>query len=191
MASFRRRENIKHMIDPAWGPFLFDTSAESWLARTPLAAAQAWFQKYAERFPVHVSAVTVMERARGYALLWRRESGERRRQIESARIAYQRTLGQVWPVDIAIAIVAGEIMALLPQPPTPVKRSHKFTESRQERLTRWRFDAMIAATALVTRMPLVHNNAGDFEAIRSAVEIDPARFPGLGPLELVRCGTLV
>jgi len=179
------------MIDPAWGPFLFDTSAESWLARTPLTAAQEWFRQYAERFPVHISVVTVMERTRGYALLWRRESGERRRQIEAARIAYLRTLGQVWPVDAAIAIVAGEIMAVVAQPPTPAKRSHKFTESRQERLTRWRFDAMIAATALVMQMPLVHNNAGDFEAIRSAVEIDPARFPGFGPLELVRCGGLL
>lgn len=178
------------MIHPAWGPFLFDTSAESWLARTPLAPAQEWLLRYAALFPVHISAVTVMERTRGYALLWRRESGERRRQIESARIEYLRTLGQVWPVDTAVALVAGEIMALLPQPPTPAKRSHKFTEARQERLTRWRCDTMIAATALVTKMPLVHNNAGDFEAIRSAIEIDPSRFPGLGPLDLVRCGAL-
>jgi len=179
------------MIHPAWGPFLFDTSAESWLARTPLAPAQEWFRQYTELFPVHISAVTVLERTRGYALLWRSESGERRGQIESARIAFLSTLGQVWPVDTTIAVVAAEIMALAPQPPTPAKRSHKFSESRQERLTRWRCDTMIAATALVTRMPLVHNNAGDFEAIRSAVEIDPARFPGLGPLELARCGGLV
>jgi predicted nucleic acid-binding protein len=52
----------------------------------------------------------------------------------------------------------------------------QLVESRQERLVRWRFDAMIAATALVARMPLIHNNAGDFESIRSAIE----RFPGLG-----------
>jgi predicted nucleic acid-binding protein len=178
------------MIDPAWGPFLFDTSAESWLARTTQASAQEWFRRYAEQFPVHISAVTVMERTRGYALLWRRESGERRRRIESARTVYLRTLGQVWPVDAAVAMVAGEIMALLPQPPTPTKRSHKFMEARQERFSRWRCDTMIAATALVMRMPLVHNNAGDFEAIRSAIEIDPSRFPGLGPLDLVRCGAL-
>lgn len=169
---------------------MFDTSAQSWLARTPLVPAQEWFRRYTERFPVNTSAVTVMERTRGYALLWRRESGERRRQIEAARIVYFRALGQVWPVDAAIAIVAGEIMALLPQPPTPTKRSHTLTESRQERLSRWRCDAMIAATALVARMPLVHNNAADFEAIRGAVEIDPERFPGLGPLDLVRCGAL-
>jgi len=49
---------------------------------------------------------------------------------------------------------------------------------------------MIAATALVTRLALVHNNAGDFEAIRSAVERSPERFPNLGPLELIRCLSL-
>jgi hypothetical protein len=88
-------------------------------------------------------------------------------------------------------VVAGEIMALLPDPPTPPRRSHQLTESRQERLARWRFDAMIAATALVLKMRLIHNNAADFEAIRSAIERFPQRFPKLGPLELIRCGALV
>jgi hypothetical protein len=63
-------------------------------------------------------------------------------------------------------------------------------ESRQERLARWRFDGMIAATALVAQMPLIHNNATDFESIRSAIERAPERFPNLGPLELVRCASL-
>ncbi len=43
---------------------------------------------------------------------------------------------------------------------------------------------MIAATALVARMPLIHNNPVDFESIRSAIERDPALFPKLGPLVL-------
>jgi hypothetical protein len=64
------------------------------------------------------------------------------------------------------------------------------SESRQERLVRWRFDAMIAATALVASIPLVHNNAEDFETIRSAIERSPDRFPKLGPLELIRCTRL-
>ena len=34
---------------------------------------------------------------------------------------------------------------------------------------------MIAATALVARMPLIHNNAADFEAVRSAIETVTAR----------------
>jgi len=50
---------------------------------------------------------------------------------------------------------------------------------------------MIAATSLVARMPLVHNNAADFEWIRSAIERSPERFPNLGPLELIRCASLI
>jgi len=49
---------------------------------------------------------------------------------------------------------------------------------------------MIAATALVAGMPLVHNNAADFESIRSAIERSPERFPAPGSLELIRCTTL-
>ena len=41
------------MVDPASDHFLFDTSAEDWL------------RAYLTRHPVHVSAVTVVERVRG------------------------------------------------------------------------------------------------------------------------------
>ncbi len=179
------------MIDPASGPFLFDTSAESWLARTKQSELLNWVELYLARHSFHVSAVTVLERIRGYSLLWRRAQGERKDEIESARMAYLSALGPVWPFDGAVAVVAGEIMSLLPDPPTPPRHSHHLAESRQERLARWRFDVMIAATALVARMPLIHNNAADFEPVRSAIERSPARFPKLGPLELIRCGSLV
>ena len=178
------------MVDPASGPFLFDTSAESWLARAEHSAILSWMREYLSRHQVNISAVTVLERIRGYSLLWRRTSEDRRNHIEAARIAYLDNLGRVWPLDGVVAVVAGEIAALLPDPPTPPRRSHRLLESRQERLTRWRFDCMIGATALVARMPLIHNNAGDFEAIRSAIEIAPERFPDLGPLELIRCSCL-
>ena len=179
------------MVYPASGPFLFDTSAESWLARAEPSAVRDWMREYLSRHRVQISAVTVLERIRGYSLLWRRAAGDRRGRIETARVAYLSELGIVWPVDGAVAVVAGEIMALLPDPPTPPRRSHQLAESRQERLARWRFDGMIAATALVARMPLVHNNAADFESIRSAIERSPRRFPDLGPLELTRCASLV
>jgi predicted nucleic acid-binding protein len=178
------------MVPPASGPFLFDTSAESWLARCQESAARAWFREYLSLHQVHISAVTVIERIRGYALLSRRAPEKRQVQIEAARLAYLSELGRVWALDGAAGIVAGEIMALLPTPPTPPRRAHKLTESRQERLVRWRFDGMIAATALVAGMKLIHNNAADFESIRSAIEKSPRRFPNLGPLDLVRCDSL-
>jgi len=179
------------MVLPASGPFLFDTSAESWLARGGDPQARVWMREYLSHHQIQVSAVTLLERVRGYSLLWRRAQPERREGIEAARTAYLSGLGRVWPIDSAIAVVAGEIMALAPDPPTPPRRSHRLAESRQERLARWRFDGMIAATALLVRMPLVHNNAADFEHIRSAIERAPGRFPKLGPLELVRCTSLL
>src|SRR5438128_1842383 len=153
------------MVHPAWGPFLFDTSAESWLGRTQDSTVKRWMSEYLARHPVQISAVTVVERIRGYALLWREASLERRVDIEGARTAYLAELGHVWPIDAGVAVVAGEIMALLRHPPTPPRRAHQLAESRQERLVRWRFDALIAATALVTGLRLIHNNAGDFESI--------------------------
>jgi len=178
------------MVDTTKGPFLFETSAESWIARSEDLGMRRWMREYLLRHQIHVSAVTVMERIRGYALLWRRAEVARRAAIEAARVAYLTRPARIVPLDGAMAVVAGEIMALLPEPATPPRRSHQLMESRQERLARWRFDAMIAATALVTRLALVHNNAGDFEAIRSAVERSPERFPNLGPLELIRCLSL-
>ncbi len=178
------------MVDPAAGPFLFDTSAESWLGRTERPEAQEWLREYLHHYEIHISAITVMERVRGYSLLWRRAEHVKRAHIEAARVAYLTNLGRVVPLDAPIAVVAGEIMALLPDPPTPPRRSHQVTESRQERLARWRFDGMIASTALVSRLPLIHNNASDFEPIRSAIENAPERFPNLGPLELIRCASL-
>ncbi|MBZ5623284.1 MAG: PIN domain-containing protein [Acidobacteriia bacterium] len=178
------------MVNPASGPFLFDTSGESWLARADDRDVRAWLREYLSHHLVHVSAITVTERIRGYALLWRRAQGDRRERIEAARIAYLRQLGRVLPLDGAVSLVAGEIMALLPHPPTPPRRAHHLAESRQERLVRWRFDGMIAATAIVAGIPLVHNNAEDFESVRSAIERSPERFPRLGPLELIRTSRL-
>lgn len=177
-------------MDPSQGPFLFDTSAESWLARTGEPSAAAWWRGYLGSHPVHVSAVTIFERVRGYAMVWLASDEERRAEIEAARVAYLRIPRHVWPVDAAMAAVAGEIAALLPEPPTPPKKSHRIAESKSQRLSRWRFDGFIAAAALVTGLTLIHDNPGDFETIRSGIENNPTRFPAMGPLNLVRCRRL-
>src|SRR5882724_1976422 len=100
------------MRTPASGPFLFDTSAESWLARSRDSAVTGWFLEYLSLHPVHVSAVTVIERIRGYAVLYARAHQNRRESVEAACIAYLNGLGHVCPLDGAVAVVAGEIMAL-------------------------------------------------------------------------------
>ena len=123
-------------------------------------------------------------------MLWRAADHGRRMAIERARIAYLAAARQVWSVDAATAALAGEIAALIPDPPTPPKRSHRLAESRTERLVRWRFDGIIAATALVTGMPLIHNNPSDFEAIRGSIESHSERFSHVGSLNLIRCGAM-
>lgn len=75
--------------------------------------------RYLEHHPVHVSAVTVFERVRGYALLARDASPSKRPAVERARLDYLTDLGFVWPVEQGVAAIAAEICALLRQPPTP------------------------------------------------------------------------
>lgn len=85
---------------------------------------------------------------------------------------------------------AAEILRLIPAPPSPVFTSHRHTESKATWVARWRFDAIIAATALVWGLPLIHENARDFEAVRQAVARHPERLPGLGELALIRSNSL-
>jgi len=174
------------MVEPAFGPYLFDTSAFSWLERSTDPAVRHWLATYLRRHPMHVSAITVMERIRGYALLLQRAAPGQRAHFALKRQAYLNSLGKVWPVDATAAVVAAELSALLPQPPSPPKRAHRMVEVRQERLFRWRCDILIAATALAAEIPLIHHNPQDFETIRMAIETSPGRFPSLGPLNLVR-----
>src|SRR5260370_34584439 len=100
------------MLDPASGPFLFDTSAESWLSRTAGPPANDWFRRHLTLHPVHISTVPYLtERPKVCGpggLKYARGVGE-------ARLATAwRNRACVPPVDTAIAIVAGAIMSLLP-----------------------------------------------------------------------------
>jgi hypothetical protein len=124
--------------DPAFGAYLFDASAESLLERSTDSAAQRWFGEYLRHNTLHISAITVMERMRGYALALERAVPAERANISSNRDTYLGVRRQVWPIDRVVALLAAELAAILPQPPTPSKRSHRALESRQERLFRWR-----------------------------------------------------
>ena len=76
------------MVDPASGPFLFDTSAESWLGRAARSEVIDWMRTYLSHHEVQISAITVVERSRGYSLLWSRAGAHERERIEMARVAY-------------------------------------------------------------------------------------------------------
>ena len=108
----------------------FDTSAENWLARSEHAGAREWMRAYLLRHEIHLSAITATERIRGCSLLWRRREQDRKEQIEAARVAYLATRARILPLDAAIAVVAGEILALLPEPPTVPRRSQRLPGSR-------------------------------------------------------------
>ena len=153
-------------------------------------SAQPWLKAYRLRFPVFVSSLTILERLVGYGVAIQTAAPERVPVLVAARRAYDQDPDRVLAMSLAVASVAAEILALIPVPPTPPRRAHRLAESRGDRLARWRFDALIAATALVHDLSLIHNNTQDFEAIRTAVELHPERFPGLSPLALLRCTRL-
>ena len=170
------------------GPAVFDTSAQSYFARYADQAARDWLSAYSLEFRIHLCPLTVVERMRGYWMLLRSMIPGKERATEQAMVEYLRHLRnkcEVLSFDIECAVVSGELMALLPTAPSPPRRGHRMAESRQDRLSRWRFDIMIAATALVHGLPLIHNNPQDFEPLRGLIERMPERFPGVGPLNLI------
>lgn len=172
---------------PADGPFLFDARAESYLASGRDPAAAKWLRKYLELFAPRISALTVMARLRGYALLMEREDF-RREALGSRRDAYLENIAagrlEVLPVSPEAALLAAQLTVLMPFALNPPYRAGAAAESRPERLSRWRADLLLAATALAEGLPLVHDNPGDFEPVRALVERFPERFPDVAPLRL-------
>lgn len=170
------------------GAAVFDTSAQSYFARQADTAALEWFTVYCGQFRIHLSPLTVLERMRGYWTMLKSCAATGQHEIERAIQEYLRHLNdycEVLNFTARCAMISAALMALHPDPPSPTRRSHRVRESRQERLSRWRFDVMIAATALVYNLPLIHNNPQDFETLRALIEKMPERFPGVGPLNLI------
>jgi predicted nucleic acid-binding protein len=167
---------------------LFDTSADSYLSRSTQSAEQDWIRTYLSQFPMLVSVITVVERLRGYGLL--SAGGERSRQqlFETEKAQYLRRIDngalEVVPLTAESGVIGAELMAACPAPASPPRRTHRLAEHRSDRLCRWRFDILIAATALASGLTLVHNNPADFESLRAAIESHPERFLGVGPLNL-------
>jgi predicted nucleic acid-binding protein len=129
----------------------------------------------------------VVERMRGYMIAEQAAEPARLGVLKQFIRVYLLSLGstKVLPFGLDEALVAAQLMTLLPDPPSPPRRAHQFAESRPQRLARWRFDVLIASTALVSRLPLIHNNPQDFESLRAVIERLPERFAGVGPLDLI------
>ena len=131
-----------------------------------------------------------MERLTGYGLAIDQADTDRVGILTAMRDAYDQNPNRVLPVHQGVACAAAEILRLLPAPPSPAITSHRRMESKATRLARWRCDVIIAATALVWGLPLIHENSIDFEAIRQALARHPERIPGMGDLVLIRCTSL-
>ncbi|MCC6540069.1 MAG: hypothetical protein IT162_21150 [Bryobacterales bacterium] len=173
------------------GPGVFDTSAESWLCRSPEPTVRAWFHDYMSRHPVFVSAITVLERLHGFNKAIAAATDDlHRARLSTWRGTYVGDPARVFPVDVAVSAIAAELLLMVPHPPAPPRKTYAAAESRADRLARWRFDTVIAATAIVYKLPLIHNNPIDFETLRMAIEVQPEKLGYLGPLNLVRCTRL-
>jgi hypothetical protein len=135
-----------------------------------------------------VSAITATERMRGFVLTWAGARESERNEIESPRLDYLRSLSDIRPCRPLGSDHRGRDHGNAANPASPAHRTRRMAESRSDSLTHWRFDCLIAATAPVARLPLMHNNALGFEAIRSAIEVSPEGFPKIG---LIRCASLV
>jgi len=123
------------MNEEPLGPFVFDTSAESWLARSESPEVQHWLVSFLERHPTYVSAVTVIERLNGYNLALKKAPAGSRDRLNQRRASYVGDPSRVLVLDVAVAAAAAELLALVPDPPSPPKRSHQLAESRS---TGWR-----------------------------------------------------
>jgi len=188
--ALERSRQVK-MVDPASGPFLFDTQRRKLAVRSRDAAVRRWLRALPGAAPVHVSSITVLERIRGLrSSVAGRDAGKtgsHRIGQGSAYLVNSVASGRWTPHrggrgrDHGTGSRAAE-------PAAPDPSACRVQDRNACPLALGR---IIAATALVAGMLLIHNNPADSRPSAEPIERSPGRFPGLGPLKLVGCGRLV
>jgi toxin FitB len=132
--------------------FLLDTNVVSeWVKPRPDPGVVSWLADVDED-RAFVSAVTLGELRYGIARL---DPGRRRRRLDEWLLDElpMRFETRILPVDVAVAVAWGEVVA------------HRDAAARPISV----MDAFIAATAIVHGMTLVTRNVADFEATVAAV----------------------
>lgn len=129
--------------------------------------------------PVAVTAPTVMEVARGIqatAAGAPRQIGDRQAPALAWFIGLLASdLVEILPLDRTAAIVAGQLRALHPSPPTGARRRGVKPEQRAG----WVLDIQIAACAWTHGREIATENRRDFEALR---ELIAQLYPDTSPL---------
>jgi predicted nucleic acid-binding protein len=132
--------------------FLLDTNAVSeWMKPKPNAGILTWLQQTDEDL-LFLSVVTVAELRRGVERL---PVGARRKRLEHwlEEDLVFRFEKRILPIDVAVADVAGKLIAKCESLGKPIEA----------------VDAFIAATAQVHDLVLVTRNVSDFAVIRERI----------------------
>ena len=120
----------------------------------------------ARRATIPVPAPAVQEVARGlHAHVPQDDRFAGRVAAFEAFVAHP--LVRVVPLDDAAAMLAGELVALLPHPPTG---AHRREGTRTRQRAAWALDVQIASCAFAGGYGVLTENVADFVALREAIE---------------------
>lgn len=98
------------------------------------------------------------------------------RRVAAFEAFVSHPLVHVVPLDDAAALLAGELVALLPHPPTG---AHRREGPRSRQRAAWALDVQIAACAFAGGYGVLTENVADFVVLRDAIE---QLVPGVPPL---------
>lgn len=129
--------------------------------------------------PIAITAPTVMEVARGIqatAASTQRQIGDRPAPALAWFIRLLASdLVEILPLDRAAALVAGQLRAMHPSPPTGARRK----DVKPEQRAGWVLDIQTAACAWTHGREIATENRRDFEALR---ELIARLYPDTSPL---------